>query len=108
MSRLLYCAWVLENYYINENFFGLVQVDATIAECLYCPFKDCLISFGITFSHCRDQGYDGTRNFQDCISGVAKIFENENISAIPLHCLAHWVNLCLQDIVRDSKCIKEA
>ena len=25
-----------------------------------------------------------------------------------MHCLAHCVNLCLQDIASDSKCIKEA
>ena len=35
-------------------------------------------------------------------------FENENKSAISVHCLAHFLNLCLQDIARDNKCIKEA
>ena len=100
--------WVSEKYDINENFFGLVQVDASRAECFHSSLKDSLISLGIPFSHCRVQGYDGARNFQDFISGVAKNFKNENKSEILVHCLAHYVNLCLQHIARDGKCIEEA
>ena len=69
--------------------------------------KDSLISLGTNFGHCRGQGYDGARNFQGCISCVAKRFENENKSAISVHCLAHCMNLYLEDIAR-GKCIKEA
>ena len=62
--------------------FGLVQVDATTAECLYSALKDSLISLGILLSHCRSWGHDGAGNFQDSIGVVVKIFGNENKSAI--------------------------
>ena len=100
--------WVSESYEIYEDFFGLVELDATTAECIYSSLKNCLISLGIPFDHCRGQGYDGARNFQGHVSGVGKRFENGNHAAITVHCLAHCVNLCLQDIARDSKSMKEA
>ena len=83
-NRLLLLCDGSENYDVNENFFRLVQVDANTAEYLYSSLKDFfssleyLISLRIPFSHCWGQGYDGARNFQSCISGVAKRFENEN------------------------------
>ena len=80
-----------ENHDINENFFGLVQVDATISECFYSSLKDSLISLSIRLCHCRGQGYDGARHFQDYISSVAKRFENENKSAISLSCLNQFL-----------------
>ena len=54
--------------------------------------------FGIPFEHCRGQGYDGASNFQGHFSGVAKILQDENAPAISVHCLAHCINLYLQDI----------
>ena len=66
----------------------------------------CLL--GISFENCRGQAYDGTLNFQGHITGVAKRFQSDNPAAISTHCLAHCVNLCLQDIGRNIKSIKEA
>ena len=63
---------VPQNYDISVNFFGLVQADATAAECHHSSLKSSLIASGIPFSHCRGQGYDAARNFQGCITGVAK------------------------------------
>ena len=100
--------WVSENYDINEDFFGLVKLDDTTANSIYLSLKNFLISLGIPFENCKGQGYDGARNFQGHVTGVAKRFEDDNNSAISIHCLAHCVNLCLQDIARDSKCVKEA
>ena len=66
------------------------------------------LSLGIPFDHCKGQGYDGARNFQGHVSGVAKKFQQDNRTAISVHCLAHCVNLCLQDIARNIKSIKDA
>ena len=76
--------WVSQSYDIYENFFGLVQVDANTAECHHSSLKHSLISLGIPFG----KGYDGARNFQGCITGVAKRFEmkiNQQYQYIALH-----------------------
>ena len=65
--------------------------------------KDSLLRLGIPFDKCRGQAYDGARNFQGHINGVAKKFQNDNAAAISVHCLAHCVNLCLQEIAVSSQ-----
>ena len=82
-----------ENYDINEDFFGLVKLDDTTANNIYLSLKNFLISLGIPFENCKGQGYDGARNFQGHVTGVAKRFEDDNNSAISVHCLAHCVNV---------------
>lgn len=38
---------------------------------------------------------------------MGKRFQDENSAAIPVHCLAHCVNLSLQDVAQKVTCIKE-
>ncbi len=97
-----------ESYEIKEDLFGLAQLDKTTAAHIHLIIKDCLLCLGIPIANCRGLAYDGAANFQGCINGVAKKIESENPAAISVHCLAHCVNLCLQDIARGSSCIKEA
>ena len=68
----------------------------TIAETIYSSLKDSLLHLGILFDKYRGQAYDGAWNFQGHISVVAKKFQDDNDTAISVHCLAHCVNLCLQ------------
>lgn len=49
------------------------------------------------------QAYDGTSNMQGKRSGVATRFKNEQPAAIPVHCFAHSLNLCLQDAGRNLR-----
>ena len=63
---------------------------------------------GLDFGDCRGQGYDGAQNFQGHVKGMAKRFKDDNPAAISVHCLAHCINLCLQEVIRSCKCIKEA
>ena len=41
-------------------------------------------------------------------SGVAAKFLSENPATIPVHCFAHSLNLCLQGIVKNVACIRDA
>ena len=41
-------------------------------------------------------------------SGVAARFRNEQPAAIPVHCFAHSLTLCLQDAGRNLVCIRDA
>ena len=55
----------------------------------------------------QGQAYDGASNFQGHVSGVGKRFQDKNPAAIPVHCLAHSVNLCLQEIARKVTSIRD-
>ena len=41
-------------------------------------------------------------------SGVATRFKDENSAAIAVHCCAHSLNLCLQDVGRKLLCVHDA
>ena len=108
-EQLVICLrWVADNYEIAEDMVGLVQLENTTAETVYLTLKDCLIRLGIPFANCRGQAYDGAKSFQGHISGVAKRFQDDNAAALPVHCLAHCVNLSLQEIARNVTSLKEA
>ncbi len=62
--------------------------------------KDCLLRLGISFEKCRGQAYDGARNFQGHINGVAaKRFLNDNSTAILIAATIFDLSLLLQNIV---------
>ena len=70
--------------------------------------KDLLSRCNLTFSLSRGQAYDGAANMQGKRSGVASRFLSENPAAIPVHCFAHSLNLCLQGIGKKVVCIRDA
>ena len=49
-------------------------------------------------SQCRAQAYDGASNMSGVRNGVQAIFKREEPRALYVHCLAHSLNLCVQDI----------
>ena len=107
-EQLVLCIrWVSDSYEINEDVVGLIQLSDTTAETIYKSLKCSLISLGFQFEYCRGQAYDGASNFQGHISGVGKRFQSETLAAVPVHCLAQCVYLCLQEVARKVTCIKE-
>jgi len=93
---------------------GLYQSDNTTASTVHCALKDCSIFFcccflqlGISFANCRGQAYEGAKNFQGHVSGVAKCFQEENAAALPVHCLGHGINLSLQGTAQKVKSIRK-
>ena len=57
--------------------------------------KDLLTRCNLTFSLYHGQAYDGAANMQRQRSGATDRFQSENPAAIPVHCFAHSLNLCL-------------
>ena len=45
---------------------------------------------------------------QGCRSGLATRILPDNSAALPVHCYAHSLNLCLQDVGRSIICIRDA
>ena len=100
--------WVSDEYEVFEDLIALVQLDNITSDTIYSVLKDSIVHLGLDFGNCRGQGYDGAQNFQGHVKGVAKRFKDDNPAAISVHCLAHCINLCLQEVTRSCKCIKEA
>lgn len=97
--------WVSDKYEVFEDLIGLVQL---ASDAIYSVLKDSIVCLGLDFGNCRGQGYDRAQNFQGHVKGVAKRFKDENPATISVHCLAHCINLCLQEVTRSCKCIREA
>ena len=95
--------WVDDAYEINEDFIGLVHVPRTTAITLTIAIKDVLIRCALPLTQCRGQSYDGASNMMGHLHGVATQIQTEETTAISVHCLAHSLNLCLQDAAK--KCV---
>ena len=67
-----------------------------------------LIRCNLPISLCRGQAYDGADNMQGKKSEVATRFRAEQPAAIPGHCFAHSLNLCLKDVGKKLMCIRDA
>ena len=94
--------WVDRSYDIHEDLIGMVHVPDITSSTLATVIKDVLICCAIPLDHCRGQAYDGAANMMGHLSGVAKQLQSEQPSAIKVHCLAHSLNLCLQDTAKKN------
>ena len=70
--------------------------------------KDILTRCNLPLSLCRGQAYDGAANMQGKRKGLATLIRNEVPAALPVHCLAHSLNLCLQDVTRKVQLLRDA
>ena len=100
--------WVDTDCNVYEDLIGLVEVESTTAESLSSTIKDTLLRSALQLSQCRGQAYDGASNMAGSISGVAKHIQEEEPRALFVHCLAHSLNLSLQDCGRQCSPVREA
>lgn len=100
--------WVSESYDICEDLIGLFCVDKTDASTLVSVLKDVLIRCNLPLSKCCGQTYDGASNMAGHLNGVAAKISREEPKALFIHCLAHSINLCLQDCAKLCKSVKDA
>ncbi len=100
--------YVDEQYEVHEGSIGLFQLSATDAASIASAIKDMLIRTCLPLSLCRGQAYDGAAAMQGKHSGVATRLRNEEPAALPVHCLAHSLNLCLQGAGKKIPVIRDA
>ena len=100
--------WVGSTYDIHEYFIGLVHVPTTTSATLTVAIKDILIRCIFPLNNCLGQAYDGASNMIGYLRGVATRIQEEQPSAIKVHCLAHCLNLCLQSVARKCQPIRNA
>ena len=90
--------WVDKEYQVHEDTLGLKELRDTKAITIHHEIKDVLIRCSLPVSQCRRQAYDGANNMSGVRNGVQAIFKCEEPRALYVHCLAHTLNLCVQDI----------
>ena len=100
--------WVNKSYEISEDPVGLFCLNNTSADAICDAIKDILIRCSLPLSLCRGQAYDGASNMQGCRKGVATLIKRESPSALSVHCFAHKLNLCLQDVGKQLVFLRDA
>ena len=95
-------------YAVHEDSIGLFKLPQTDAGSIASAIKDVLIRTCLPLSLCRGQAYDGAAAMQGKRSGVATRLRNEEPAALPVHCLAHSLNLCLQGAGKKITVIRDA
>ena len=86
----------------------MCEVEQTDAATITSTIKDALIHCCLQISQCRGQAYDGAANVAEHLTGVATYLQQEQKSALFVHCVAHSLNLCLQDCGKRCACVREA
>ena len=100
--------WIDESYVIHEDLIGMFEVAETDAATLSSVIKDVLIRCSLKLGQCRGQTYDGAANMAGHISGVADRLSKDEPRALYVHCMAHSLNLCLQDCARKCHVVRDA
>ena len=100
--------WVGADMCVHEDPVELIHVEDVTGEALLAAVKDALVRMMLELGNCRGQAYDGAANMQGKAKGVSTRIQHEVPSAIHVHCLAHCVNLCLQDASRKSRMLRDA
>ncbi len=95
--------WVDSSYEVHEAAIGLLQLPDTNAFTLFSVVKDCLLRCSLPITNCIGQVYDGASNMSGVRSGVQALMKKETDSCLYVHCFAHSLNLCIQDVVRKSE-----
>ena len=100
--------WVDSDYGIREDPVGLYCLPNTKADTLYEVVTDILTRCGLPLPMCKGQALDGASNMQVKRNGLAVKIKKEVPAALSLHCLAHCLNLCLQDAGRKVTVLRDA
>ena len=83
-------------------------MDETNAGSITAAIIDALTRSNLKLSDCRGQAYDGAATMSGAYSGVATRNSVHEPRAFYVHCSAHNLNLCLQDVCKNSEPVKAA
>jgi hypothetical protein len=97
---------VHSKFTVHEDVVGLVHVPNITGESLFVALKDVLTRLNLSLENCRGQAYDGAANTQGKVKGLATRINEENPTALKVHCLALSLNLC--DVARKCASVRDA
>ena len=84
----------------EEVFFEFHKTSRTDSETLFNMGKSSLLSFGLSLSGVRGQGYDGASNMAGRQNGLQAKILAENRKALYLYCFDHQLYLIIQDSLK--------
>ena len=79
---------------------GLVQLPDTKAATLFGVIKAVMIRCSLPISQCGGQAFNGASNMSGIRNGVQALIKGEEARALYVHCLAHSLNLCVQEVTK--------
>ena len=98
--------WVDSSYTIHEAALGLVQLPDTKALTLFGIIKDVLLRCSLPITDCVGQAYDGASNMSGVRNGVQALMKKESDLCLYVHCFAHSLNLCVQEVTRKYELLR--
>ena len=97
--------WVDQSYTVSEDIIGMMEMQQTDALTISNALKDVLLRCSLPL---RGQAYDGASNMAGHLNGVAVRLQREEPRAHYVHCLAHSLNLCLQECSCKCSAVRDA
>ena len=97
--------WVDSSYTIHEAALGLVQLPDTKALTLFGIIKDVLVRCSLPITDCG-QAYDVASNMSSVRNGVQALMKKESDLCLYVHCFAHSLNLCVQEVTRKCELLR--
>jgi hypothetical protein len=95
---------VVLRYYLKgtiyERFIGYKAAKDLNAQALLTYLKELLIRCKIDLQNCVAQTYDGANVMSGRLNGVQKLFRDEVLKAVYVHCFNHRINLITVDICK--------
>lgn len=85
---------------VEELFLGFYEAPSTTSKSLEGIIRDILHRYDLPVSNIRGQCYDGATNMSGIRSGVQTRLLKDAPRATFVHCVAHRVNLFIQDSVK--------
>ena len=82
------------------------QLPDTKAATLFTVVKDVLTRCSLPIVLCRGQAYDGASNMSGARNGVQALVKREADRALYVHCFAHSLNLCVQEVSKGIELIR--
>lgn len=92
---------------VQEDCLGLYATDKTNADTITKLILDSLVRFNLPLNRCRGQCYDGASNMCGRHTGVATQIRRKEPRAMYIHCMAHSLNLAIQDTCRSIQVMSE-
>jgi hypothetical protein len=92
--------WVDAMFTVHEDFLELGLLPKGDAETVVKLIQDTLLRFQLPINDCHGQCYDGASVMAGSIRGVSARIAAIEERAVFVHCLAHSLNLCLQESTR--------
>ena len=98
---------VLSDFRTQDIFLGYYNIDDSSGKSIASALKDVALRFNIPFEKCRGLGFDGAANMSGAFNGAQAVLKKDFPAAKYQHCANHRLDLCLQELAREERLVRE-